>query len=714
MKRALLFITFIYTGVYAQDRKEEPLTFGVGDSHRVIHERIYSIERGKKHNPYPYYNHPDFGTLPIGAPADKNLVEDISKRKINEHYYIDIDNPHFFYIQKSSRPLNFKKNGNLIAINPSLKQVLPNIYKANNQPCPTELNTISQRSVIFNGLNHFSFNHYKLKVVKNDNEIEILSADWSNYSLMDNECYIKEIFPGIDMRIKYLEGAVESDFIIKKNLNVKHIIFIDELEVSKSWAMKLEESILKDHSKGYLIIYDKQTGTTQMEISPAKTHDNSGSRTFWFSPYSLNENELEISCDSSILNSPNTVYPITVDPLVTSTGTNGTTYLSGTALQPASCLNTINITFPGGSVPWDVSARWFVYSNWCFGNYTGHGALGDDCWQSEAQVWLTATCGGRSPAGSTFWNCAGCNSTGTWNPTIAYNASGTQSLAQCFTPSCTDQTLGFNINVNRTNCSPYSNYDGCTPATRSYCQTLDNWSITVQGRTMETLNETTTGNGTVATTINCGDSYVMDPGASYGIAPYSYSWSSGGSGATKTITSTVGGMETHTVTVSDACSTQRTATFNIDNTCPILPVELISFKGQFLKDKIQLSWNTASEQNNDYFLIERSVDGFVYENVGKVPAAGNSAVVMQYKFEDLGITDTDVLYYRLQQVDKDGTSSFSKIIAVKSELISDKMICFPNPVKDELFVLLSGNYRENIHIEVYSCKEYYVSPGILQ
>ncbi|MGV2481383.1 UNVERIFIED_CONTAM: hypothetical protein IGO34_31795, partial [Salmonella enterica subsp. enterica serovar Weltevreden] len=85
-------------------------------------QRDYPIETGKHYNDPQYYTHPDFGKLTFDAPVGKSVVEDLSRRTPYERYYIDLDQPQFFYIEKSSKPINYDNNGYLCAIDASLKQ----------------------------------------------------------------------------------------------------------------------------------------------------------------------------------------------------------------------------------------------------------------------------------------------------------------------------------------------------------------------------------------------------------------------------------------------------------------------------------------------------------------------------------------------------------------------------------------------------------------
>jgi hypothetical protein len=90
--------------------------------------------------------------------------------------------------------------------------------------------------------------------------------------------------------------------------------------------------------------------------------------------------------------------------------------------------------------------------------------------------------------------------------------------------------------------------------------------------------------------------------------------------------------------------------------CSPLPITLMTFDAfQYTSNSVKVNWTTASEQNNDYFIIENSIDGYTWKQAGVVNGAGNSNQVLNYSFIDyspyLGLS-----YYRLTQVDFDGQS----------------------------------------------------------
>jgi len=83
------------------------------------------------------------------------------------------------------------------------------------------------------------------------------------------------------------------------------------------------------------------------------------------------------------------------------------------------------------------------------------------------------------------------------------------------------------------------------------------------------------------------------------------------------------------------------------------------------EDGIQLTWSTSSENNNQYFFIERSKNGIDFEPAGKVKGAGNSSQVVTYSFSDLNKNKVYTRYfYRLVQADLNGETAFSQVAVV--------------------------------------------------
>lgn len=115
-----------------------------------------------------------------------------------------------------------------------------------------------------------------------------------------------------------------------------------------------------------------------------------------------------------------------------------------------------------------------------------------------------------------------------------------------------------------------------------------------------------------------------------------------------------------------------------------LPVELSAFSAVAVDGKYtQLAWTTLSESGNDYFSVERSADGNVWQAIGRVNGVGESATANTYTF-----TDEDPLpgdnYYRLRQVDMGGATTYSAVEIVG--FAEAGITVFPNPVSDWLTI----------------------------
>ena len=114
-----------------------------------------------------------------------------------------------------------------------------------------------------------------------------------------------------------------------------------------------------------------------------------------------------------------------------------------------------------------------------------------------------------------------------------------------------------------------------------------------------------------------------------------------------------------------------------------LPVMLSSFRAApFGKSSARLAWSTAFESGSDHFLVERSLTGTEFEPVGQVDAAGDSEVTKTYDFTDSGL-DAGAYFYRLRQVDLDGSFAFSGVREVTLDGVEGLSV-FPNPVGDRL------------------------------
>lgn len=115
-----------------------------------------------------------------------------------------------------------------------------------------------------------------------------------------------------------------------------------------------------------------------------------------------------------------------------------------------------------------------------------------------------------------------------------------------------------------------------------------------------------------------------------------------------------------------------------------LPVKLVSFDAVKSGKQVVVNWKTATEENSSSFVVERSTDGTNFSAIGTVAAAGNSTAERSYYFTDISpVTGNN--YYRLREVNLDGSADYSRIAVVKFGK-GNVLQLFPNPVKDELTI----------------------------
>lgn len=119
-----------------------------------------------------------------------------------------------------------------------------------------------------------------------------------------------------------------------------------------------------------------------------------------------------------------------------------------------------------------------------------------------------------------------------------------------------------------------------------------------------------------------------------------------------------------------------------------LPVELSGFSGTGLDGINELSWITESEKDCATFKVKKSEDGYIWINIGSVQCSGNSTTKRFYKFRDLEVT-SGISYYRLEQIDLDGSIRYSPPISISS-LASNEVTAYPNPIRIGDMIYISG------------------------
>ena len=116
-----------------------------------------------------------------------------------------------------------------------------------------------------------------------------------------------------------------------------------------------------------------------------------------------------------------------------------------------------------------------------------------------------------------------------------------------------------------------------------------------------------------------------------------------------------------------------------------LPLTYLNFSGQKNGSTSLLKWQTTNEINTSYFIIQRSINGTDFTDIGQTKASGNSSAVNSYSFTDAKPVK-GINYYRLKEVDENGAYNYSKIAAI--EFDGSLLEIYPNPAHDNVTVLL--------------------------
>ena len=123
-----------------------------------------------------------------------------------------------------------------------------------------------------------------------------------------------------------------------------------------------------------------------------------------------------------------------------------------------------------------------------------------------------------------------------------------------------------------------------------------------------------------------------------------------------------------------------------------LPVTWLSFTGKMAAGQVILDWSTASEQNNRHFEIERSAENQRFTKIGQVAGAGNSNTVRKYSYTDAEPL-TGNSFYRILQVDLDGTKSYSAVVRIDNKNQLSAVNIRPNPIVENLEISIPIQYR---------------------
>ncbi len=143
-----------------------------------------------------------------------------------------------------------------------------------------------------------------------------------------------------------------------------------------------------------------------------------------------------------------------------------------------------------------------------------------------------------------------------------------------------------------------------------------------------------------------------------------------------------------------------------------LPVTLTRFVASEQDGQVTLNWETATEVNNDFFAVERSLDGKTFELIGRVAGNNTTTEITKYQFVDQPY-GAGQYYYRLRQVDFSGEFRYSPIIAVWVAPRNKEILrMHPNPTMASLHLFSTDIAAQSVRIEIYDHLGQLVLQGI--
>ncbi len=139
--------------------------------------------------------------------------------------------------------------------------------------------------------------------------------------------------------------------------------------------------------------------------------------------------------------------------------------------------------------------------------------------------------------------------------------------------------------------------------------------------------------------------------------------------------------------------------FSVAQSLSPLPISLLDLRATPAENKILINWSTASETNNAGFYLEKSTQGDSFSQIGWIPGHGTTNTQYDYQFIDSEVEKNRTYYYKLKQIDFDGTSSYSDIVSARLSGQGVQVSAWPNPFNTSTNLI--SNLQQDKFVEAW-------------
>lgn len=609
MRKTIVFFFFILIiSAQAQVSRLSQLNFsGFSQREKSGVEEIKSLIGPR------FSNHPEIGLYPHASQMRNKFIELIDKRDAYSRYFVERGSKGTHYLtERGYTPLNYlDQNGWWREIDHRLQRTQNAlVYSAPHQRQPVSIDLNKRQVILKNDLNEIAAAN-NIRLVHLDGqgrETDLGPGNWSNYTIGEDGLYVKDFYSNIDLVITVGESQTEINFV----LNINPGFSDGQLVMKQSFGLsnKLQPQIaLAQIAQEHFILNAENKICYTIDRCIAYSNDEKIS-TIALSSTLDASSELSVYTPVSWLNQTSTVYPVVIDPVITSADSLLVAAIIGTKYSPVCWTNSCDYNLVVPTPPNATVTRIF--------NSFGYQTI--------------ATCQGMDGGfsldyGACHWPATApgvftCNFPVSLF-TCVNDSENITDFIPCFpAPSCAPQNLNFTLHFYRCNHDPDVN---CT----SNCvRAAENWKIVIEGRTLE-MNYFTP-----SATICGGANVNLIADAQFGVPPYTYSWTPAATN-NDTIVVAPAVTTTYSVTVTDQCGNTVTGIDTLTVQPNLNPGFTINPITVCVNQNINLSGNGVGAVTNYDWVVPGSnaPGGVINDNQNPViqySVAGNYNITLRY------------------------------------------------------------------------------------